>query len=415
MSRSSTAAHATAEPGRAPARRRGRRVRLAIGLGAVALVAAACLPLPPPLPTPASQYCGPATATTTPGYQNVFLAMRRTYTEWVSGDGAIPVDLPDGRRVFLFSDSYVGTTTTADGIDASDRLVHNTFVVQDGPCFTPLMGGVPHARTALIPDPAPNEWYWPASGVVENGSKLRVIVWHMQVGNGGPLNFVALDMRVATFALPSLTLESVQPLPIPTSGDRPYGATILAAPDGYLYLYGRDNNRDQFVARVQRGQLVSGPYQVWGESQGSGPQWQSDPTLAVPLVVNNVPPLLPQLGTGTGPAAELWVAPYQGGYLATAKPADIFSDTVSVFTALHPEGPWTWREDVAVTPPSAASGLSGASDLVAYGAFTLTPSTSPIVVYSTNTSPFASNPPPRTIDNYGPQFASPSAPLPTIP
>jgi hypothetical protein len=413
MSRSSTAAHATGRFGRAPS---GRQVRLVVGLGGLALVAAACITVPPPPPPqPVSQYCGPATATNAPGYQSVFLALRRTYTEWVSGDGAIPVDLPDGRRVFLFSDTYVGTTNGADGISTNDRLVRNSFVVQDGPCFTPLMGGVPHARTALIPDPAPNEWYWPASGVVENGSTLRVIVWHLHTGSGGPLNFVPLDMRVATFALPSLALESVEPLPIPTGGARPYGATILAAPDGYFYLYGRDSNRDQFVARVQQGQLVSGPYQFWGDFPGSGPQWQSDPTLAVPLVVNNVPPLLPQLGTGTGPAAGLWVAPYQGGYLATAKPADLFSDTVSVFTALHPEGPWTWQEDVAVTPPSATSGVPNAAGLAAYGAYTLTPSGNPIVVYSTNQNPFDPNPPPLTIDDYGPQFASPSAPLPTIP
>jgi len=388
----------------------GRRVRLAIGAAGVALVAAACLPLPPPVPTPVSTYCAPAVPTTPAEYQNVFIALKHTYTEWVTADGAVPIDLPDGRRVFLFGDTFIGTSNAAGVIDSTDPLVHNSFVVQSGNCLTPTMGGAPHARTALIPDPAPSQWYWPASGVVESGSTLRVIVWHMEVGNGGPFNFQTLDMQVATFALPSLALQSVQALPIPTSGDRPYGATLLAAPDGYLYLYGR-NGRNQYVARVQHDALLTGPYQFWA---GGGPQWQPDPNLAVPVTVNGLS-LPPSFGPGSGPSAELWVTPYQAGYLATAMPADALSSTVSVFTAAHPEGPWTWKEDVAVTPPDPSSGVPDAPGLISYGAETLTPSGTPIVVYSTNTSPFSSSPPPRTIYNYGPQFVSPSAPLPTIP
>jgi len=189
------------------------------------------------------------------------------------------------------------------------------------------MGGAPHARSSLIPGPAANEGYWPAAGVVENASTLRVILWHILRGSGGSLSFQPVDMQVATFSLPSLTLQSVQPMPIPTSVDRPYGATVLVAPDGYLYLYGRDNNRDQYVARVQQGQLLTGTYQFWGDP-GTGAQWQSDPTKAVPLAVNNMPALLPQLGTGQGPSAEMWVVPYQGGYLATANPAELFRRTV---------------------------------------------------------------------------------------
>ena len=390
------------------------RARLAVGVVAVAILGAACFPLPPPLPTPVSQYCGSSTPTTPSEYQAAFLGRRHTYTEWVAADGAVPVDLPDGRRVYMFGDTFIGTSNAAGIVDASDPLVNSSFVVQNGPCLRPLMGGAPHARSSLIPGPSANEWYWPAAGVVENASTLRVILWHILRGSGGSLSFQPVDMQVATFSLPSLTLQSVQPMPIPTSVDRPYGATVLVAPDGYLYLYGRDNNRDQYVARVQQGQLLTGTYQFWGDP-GTGAQWQSDPTKAVPLAVNNMPALLPQLGTGQGPSAEMWVVPYQGGYLATAKPAEIFSGTVSVFTALHPEGPWTWNENVAITPPTPGSGVPDGSGLASYGAYTLSPTGTPVVVYNTNQFPGISNPPPLSIYNYGPQFVTPSAPLPTIP
>src|SRR5215471_3082059 len=119
----------------------GRRVRLAIGAAGVALVAAACLPLPPPVPTPVSTYCAPAVPTTPAEYQNVFIALKHTYTEWVTADGAVPINLPDGRRVFLFGDTFIGTSNAAGVIDSTDPLVHNSFVVQSGNCLTPTMGG----------------------------------------------------------------------------------------------------------------------------------------------------------------------------------------------------------------------------------------------------------------------------------
>jgi hypothetical protein len=393
----------------------GRRTRLTVGVAAVAILGAACFPLPLGLPTPVSQFCAASTPTTPAAYQAAFNGLRRTYTEWVSADGAVPVNLPDGRRVYMFGDTYVGTANAAGAVDPSDPIVNNSFVVQNGPCFAPLMGGAPHLRGPLIPGPGPNEWYWPAAGVVENSSTLRVIVWHILRGTGGSLNFQPVDMRVATFSLPSLTLQSVQALPIPTSVDHPYGSTVLEASDGYLYLFGRDNNRDQFVARVPQAEglmAAATSYQFWS---GDTTQWQSDPTKAVPLAFNNMPALLPQLGSGVGPAAALWVLPYQGGYLATAKPAEIFSGTVSVFTATQPQGPWTWKEDVAITPPTAGSGVPDESGLGSYGAYTLTPSGTPVVVYNTNQFPGISNPPTPTIYNYGPQFVTPTNPLPSIP
>ena len=384
-----------------------RPVGLALGVVGVVLAATACRPTPPPPPPPqpVAQYCA-AHAPTTPGdYQAAFDGLRNTYTEWASADGADPISLPDGRTVFLFGDTYVGHVDAGGAIDGSDPLIHNSFVVQSGACFAPMMGGAPLSRTSLIPGPG-NTWYWPASGVVENQT-LLVFLWHVEPASGAPgLSFAVTDMRVATFALPSLALESVQPLPFPTSSMRPYGATALAAPDGYVYLYGRDNNRDVYVARAPLSQYSTpSAWQFWG---GPGPPtWQPDPSQAVPMQWNNMPYILSQLGTGAGPSAEPWVLPYKGEYLATAKSADVFSNDVSVFTGPSPQGPWTWQKFVAVTPPSASSGVASSSLLVAYGAYTLSPTSNPVIEYSTNGNPFAPEPSPLTISDYGPHFVAP--------
>jgi hypothetical protein len=113
-----------------------------------------------------------------------------------------------------------------------------------------------------------------------------------------------------------------------------------------------------------------------------------------------MPDLLSQLGDGHGPAAQPWVTRYGSGYLATAKLADGFSDDVSVFTAPTPAGPWTYDGPVAGTPTGG---------LASYGAFTMAPATRPVVVYSTNESPFSRVPFHLAIQSYGPRFVAPAS------
>ncbi len=385
----------------------GRRARLVLGTAVLVAVAASCRPVvaPPPPPQPVAQACVGSTPVTASDYQNAFDNLRFTYTEWASADGSIPVKLPDGRTVWLFSDTYIGKVGPYGLIDSHAPLVHNSFVVQTGACFQPLMGGAPLARSELIPNPSANQWYWPASGIVD-GSSLQVFLWHMQsTGGGGGLNFNVLDMSVATFSLPSLQLQSVTPLTFADSS-RPYGATAMAGPgpDGTdVYLYGT-NQRDDYVARAPLGQeTTSSAYKFW-----TGSTWSAAPTDATSMQWTGVPSLPYFLSGlhGTGPAAQPWVVPYGSGYLATSKSADAFSDDVSVYTASSPAGPWTYAEQIANT---------NAPDLQAYGAFLLAPtSASPVVVYSVNTS--LDQPAPATsIYNYGAKYVAPSATLPAPP
>ncbi|HEV3449720.1 MAG TPA: hypothetical protein VG869_00810, partial [Acidimicrobiia bacterium] len=162
-----------------------------------------------------------------------------------------------------------------------------------------------------------------------------------------------------------------------------------------------------YLARVPAGQLLNPGAWTFASGDPLAPTWSADPAQAVPLEWFNVPALLPGLGDGHGPSAQPWVTPYGSGYLATCKLADAFSDEVSVFTAPTPAGPWTYYGPVAGT---AAPGLSS------YGAFTMSPATDPIVVYSTNRSPFSRAPFSLSIQTYGPHFVAPLPnSLPAVP
>jgi hypothetical protein len=298
----------------------------------------------------------------------------------------------------LFGDTYVGTLHSDGTIDPNSHFVRNSFVVQSGRCFTPLeggQGGQPWALTSLIPSPAHGEPFWPSSGVVENGV-LRVFVTHARTTAPGPLGLAVVDVEVATFSLPGLVFQGVQPLPFSTSSTQPYGATSFVDADGYAYLYGA-NQGNVFVARAAVGQLlVPGAWQFWGDT-GTGPTWVPNQANAVALHWTNMPHLIP--APGEGPRAQPWVRRSGTGYVATAKLANSVTDDVSVFTAPSPQGPWAYHGQVATT---AAAGL------IAYNAYTQTlPGTAtPTVVYSTNLSPFTT-PPPLSGQTYGPHFVAP--------
>jgi len=383
-------------------RRRDAR-RLQVGsLAALfaAAVLAGCLPVAPPS---ATQYCASSTPTSAAGYQSAFDSLRQTYTGWVTADNAVPVNLPDGRVVWMFGDTYTGRANADGTIPGSDGLIHNSFVVQSGPCFAPLMGGSPATPSSSVPDPSPGQWYWPTAGVVDGGV-LRVFLYHVEQGTGGApgLNFSIVDMRLASFALPSLTLLGVQPLPFPADPTHPYGATVLSVPTtssspGYVYAYGATQGNpdggNSYVARTPTGDVASGPWQFF-----TGTSWVADPNGAAPMWSGA--PANPFFGSGAGPDAQLWVVPFDGGYLGTAEPIDAFSSTVAAWTSSSPAGPWTYFGSIASTPTSIPS-YDAATRLNLPG------TTAPVVEFSTNNGEFSGAAP--TISGYGPHFVTPSA------
>ena len=90
--------------------------------------------------------------------------------DWTGGDGTHSVRLPDGRVLWLFSDTYLGQVYAPPNPvgesyawrDTTAPLVRNSAVV---------MGRRPPADARsprpLFPDPAPQQWRWPVAARVE--------------------------------------------------------------------------------------------------------------------------------------------------------------------------------------------------------------------------------------------------------
>ena len=135
--------------------RTSRRARLLALITTGCALLAACVPVPPPAPPPPvpayqAQFCVGGTPVRAGDYQSQHDGLRTVNTDFGAGDGGAPVDLGDGRTLWLFADTWTGYIRNGAMVPPY-HSVHNAFVVQSGGCLTPILGGSHGARTDLIP------------------------------------------------------------------------------------------------------------------------------------------------------------------------------------------------------------------------------------------------------------------------
>jgi hypothetical protein len=313
--------------------------------------------------------CLGAAPTSPADYASAFAGIRNSDREWIQADVANPVTLGDGRIVWIFADTMIGRMDSGGvALQPTGRqLVHNSFVVQDGPCFTPVMAGSRGARTSLIPDHAP-AWDWPFTGAYDPSQNvLKVFSLRLQPDPrlGPPFNFFFAGFDVATFSLPGLNLIDSRPIAglsstvgPPSSEYFPNWNTGGLAVGGYFYGYGRDGNTPQghigsnkhFLARAPLASVATAPWEYYaGPStlDPTQPSWSILPADAVPLDFIADASAPPQ---ATNPITYLQVIPHKGGFLAAGKLSDLVSDDISTWQAPTVAGPWTYTGRAATVP-----------------------------------------------------------------
>ncbi|MFD9931688.1 DUF4185 domain-containing protein [Streptomyces massasporeus] len=266
--------------------------------------------------------------------------------DWTGGDGTHSVRLPDGRVLWLFSDTYLGRVYGPPNPhgeshawrDAGTPLVRNSAVLmRDGRLDTTL-------PAPLFADPAPNQWRWPVAARVEPRSPgsseqvVRVLLWVRTAGQAPWIYGVPTATEVATLSLPDLRLESItevlgQQL-VPDPSRRVLFGTTLVEEDGWTYVFGGDDGRavsrpasHAYAARVPEGALGDpSAWQYW-----SGSAW--------------VPGARPRpvLGDGRrkGVGSAFSVVREDGTYvLFTMAAGPKGLTTIASYWACSPAGPW---------------------------------------------------------------------------
>ncbi|MFY1679500.1 MULTISPECIES: hypothetical protein [unclassified Streptomyces] len=194
--------------------------------------------------------------------------------DWTGGDGTHSVRLPDGRVLWLFSDTFLGPVRPPPNPagephawrDAATPLVRNSAVVmRDGRLERTL-------PAPLFADPGPDRWRWPVAARVEPrapGSDepvLRVLLWQRAAGPDPWIYGVPTATEVATLSLPGLRVEGVSPVLdqrwVSDPSQRVLFGTALVSEAGFTYVFGGDDRQavsgpvsHAYVARVPDGRL----------------------------------------------------------------------------------------------------------------------------------------------------------------
>jgi Domain of unknown function (DUF5005) len=244
---------------------------------------------------------------------------------WTGGDGTYSVGLPDGRSVWLFGDTFLGTINSDGSRSMSTPFVHNSLVVQNGQDLSDVNFLTPAA--AATPS-APGDWFWPGSGTV-SGDTLKVLELEFGSTGSGIWAFTYKGTSVATFALPRLSLVSVKP--VTTDPGIDWGSGTLDD-GGFTYIYGAedtDSGKYVHVARVPQGDLTA-PWQYY-----DGSTWSTDPSASARI-----------LG---GVSNQFSVVAVAGHYELISQDDD-FSPDVSAYSAASPVGPFANKTVIYTTP-----------------------------------------------------------------
>jgi hypothetical protein len=244
---------------------------------------------------------------------------------WTGADGTTSLQLPDGRIVWLFSDTFLGVVTPEHSRPRDTPFIRNSLVVQQGQTLTTLTGGTPAQPKSLVEPPpgagTSERWCWVGDGTVDSNTLLVFYNTYRRTGPGS-LDFELTGTCRATFSLPDLVLRGVVELP---GGERvAWGACVLEQAD-YTYIYGSEPNdlaRGAHVARARPG-AASAPWEYW---TGSG--WSPNEQDSTRLL------------TGVGTAFS--VDRHNGRYVLVSQDTHVpFSPNIVAFFAESPTGPFT--------------------------------------------------------------------------
>jgi hypothetical protein len=319
---------------------------------------------------PSTTYCHTSAPSNAAEYQAAFDGLRSAnIAGWIGSDGGLPVALADGRMLWLFGDTLIGSPPTLRD------FANNAFVVQAGACFQPII--------EPIPDPRPGEFVWPR-GAVQQGDTLLVVGTHMRKGGSPPFEFELVGIDVASFSLPGLTFQSLTDLPLPASPT--YGEDLLVE-GGYVYAYGETREpvanyfptSRHYAARVPVGGVLDASAWTF---------WQNVPAGQDPWALSSAqdadPMLFDNSETG-GPVGGFSVG-FIGSYVGSAFPIDVFAtDTIVTWDGAGPAGPWTRRPTPALSGVDTWYGQLEYPTRFAYGGrVVLNVPGGPIVLWSTN-------------------------------
>ena len=255
---------------------------------------------------------------------------------WVAGDATYSVYLPDGRTLWLFGDSFIGTVNPDSSLASGAKMIRNCAVLQDEDSMTAMyQGSFEDPDDFVLTNTPDSTWFWPDHGIVE-GDTLRFIFSEFGTGDGEPgWNFEYRDAYVVNFTYPELEFVDIVLLPYYPLNGVMYGDRLMNH-DGYTYIYGRKEHNPEthvpyaHIARTPIGELTG----EWDFYNGS--EWSDDAASSAWISFQAV-------------SQQYGVFPHAGKFVMITQQIWLGGKIYSL-TANAPEGPWGNFTELYTTP-----------------------------------------------------------------
>jgi hypothetical protein len=288
---------------------------------------------------------------------------------FTGGDGTYSVQLPDGRTLWIFGDTFIGSVTPElQRVKTTPSYIRNSFVtVADKGLNTFQQGERSEFKSMIIPPEVTKGssgtteqemWYWPGAGFVADG-KLKVFVSKFsQKDHSDMWAFNFLGTELVEFSLPDLKQQEVHHFP--ELDNIHFGHALMESGEFY-YIYGLKKEHP-YVARAPRKNILA----EWEFFDGKN--WGRNSENAVPV--------LEFVGS-----EQFSVFEWKGTYIMIMQEGDLGRKIYS-FTSKNPEGPWANQKLIYETPIPA-----GCGDCWTYNALAhpqLTENEMLLVSYNTN-------------------------------
>lgn len=291
---------------------------------------------------------------------------------WTGGDGAYSIPLPDGRILWTFGDSFLGTVNP--DYTRSGPLVNNLFVIQDGDEITTLKGGTDQNPEAYVtPFGDSSHFYWPGDGLVV-GDRVYVFMLRIRnTGAGGVFAFEHIGTDMAVFSLPDL--ELIDQFKVARTKDVLMGVSVWREGD-FVYVYGSKTTfgKNALAARFH----VDNPsdLEYW-----NGIEWGQEFDGTAYLKRGNSQNLFV--------SNQFKVFKFGDSYRFLVQD-DFFGSEIKVYQSDSPVGPWSNPVAIYDTPETGVDG----GNIFTYNAFAhphiVHPTKGMLVTYSVNTFDFFS-------------------------
>ncbi|MBZ5564201.1 MAG: DUF5005 domain-containing protein [Acidobacteriia bacterium] len=267
---------------------------------------------------------------------------------WTGGDSTYSLPLPDGRVLWMFSDSYFGTVDSTTRTRATYLFnAHNSLVTtsasgQDFTTLYPPGASAEEAASYFVPAVSSN-WFWVGAGLVQTAqNQLQMFLLEWEAGPT-PGSFQFVGNTVVNLSLPDLTVISYQPLNTPTTIE--WGSSVLLDGD-WLYIYGIEDLgavKYPHVARTTPDQIANPS--AW--THWNGVDWVSDEASSARLLTDSI-------------SNEYSISKINGSYLLVAmdtSPAYGTWKNIVTYSSTSPTGPWGKRTVVYSTPETGQGNL----------------------------------------------------------